>query len=158
VKRFRFTLQALGVLRDQQKRLAEESYAVALARQQQAASELCAIEYQIQQSECAWSDRMRAAVFRGDEALLVRRHLTVLEDYRKHRSTSLRSADQAVAAAMQTMVRAHQACEVVSKLRDQQQARHFKEVGREELKQMDEVAARGRHADSLTSVRRQTHD
>jgi flagellar export protein FliJ len=158
VKRFRFTLQALGVLRDQQKRIAEESYAVALARQHQAASELSAIQYQIQQSECAWNDRMRAGVFRGDEALSVRRHLNVLEEFRKHRSSSLLSANQAVAAAMQAMVRAHQACEAVSKFKDQQQARHLREVGREEFKQMDELAARGRYAESLTSVRRQAHD
>lgn len=158
MKRFRFTLEAVSVLRDQQKKMAQEKYAAALAKHVHAAEDLARVDRRLQDTESAWRSRLgMGGVFAAD-ALQNQQHHRSLQEARIHRVQVLNRADEELRRAMEAMQQAHQACEAVSKLRERQLSRHAADRDREERRVLDELAARGEGLDVPGMERSLTHD
>lgn len=158
MKRFQFTLQAVALVRDRQKQAAMEAYANALARRRQAATELAFIEDSIQRAGEAWCRRSEAAAFRALEAVQARQHLAQLQEFRKHRAQVLAKADEALQHATRAMHKAHQACEVMEKLREHQRRDHQLAADREERRVLDELASNARFPGRVGNERSAVHD
>lgn len=158
MKRFRFTLEAVSVLRDQQKKLSQEKYAAALAKHVHAAEDLARLDRRIELADSTWRSRVgQGAIFAAD-ALQNQQHQRSLQEARVHRVQVLKRADEELQRAMEAMQQAHQACEAVSKLRDRQHSRHLADRDREERRVLDELAARGVGLDVPGMERSLTHD
>lgn len=158
MKRFQFTLQAVALVRDRQKQVALEAYANALSRRRQAAAELAYIEESIQRAEQEWRGRMQSGAFRAVDAVQARLHVTQLQEFRRHRAQVLAKADEALQHAMKAMHTAHQACEVMGKLRERQREEHRLAGDREERRVLDELASNATFPGRVGIERSAIHD
>jgi flagellar export protein FliJ len=148
----------VAVLREQQKQVAQERYAAALARRTQAAMELALIDANIARSQSDWNQRVLAGPFRASDAVQTRQHGQQLQEFRKHRSGVLSKAEETLQLASTQLRKAHQACEVMSKLRDQQKERHRQDMEREERRVLDELASNSHAYGRLSAEGGVTHD
>jgi flagellar export protein FliJ len=158
VRRFQFTLHAVALVRERQKQVAMESHANALARRRQAAAELEYIEDSIRRAEQEWRQRMQGGVFRAVDATQARQHVGQLQEFRRHRAQVLARADEALQHAAKVMHQAHQACEVMDKLREHQREEHRLAGDREERRVLDELASTATSPGRVSIERSAIHD
>jgi flagellar FliJ protein len=148
MKKFRFTLEAVGILRKRQEQDALDQYGRTLLLRQQAVSQL----EMVRQTLAAGWQELRELLSHGCEAAAVSRmqayHKT-LEKRRDECIVALNVAERRVNAAFASLMTARQQREIVDKAFDKQTANHVRERAREEQKFLDDLA--GRRGSSVLS-------
>ena len=141
MKAFRFSVDALGVLRQRQENEALQQYSRALLVRQQA---LDALEAARDQIRAHWTEMRRrlAGPCPAGQARQLQDHLLVLERRQQECVAALRAAERGVNAASQVMLLARQQREIVETYRDKQLAKHQRLEAREDQKLLDELAGR----------------
>jgi flagellar export protein FliJ len=148
MKAFRFTLEAVRIVRQRQEQETMEHYAQALLVRQQATARLEEIQ---QELGAAWQE-LRARLAGGCSAGVANQAHTyrqTLEKRREECAAALGVAERRVNAALQAMLAARRQREVVDKCLEKQKARHGREMSRLEQKVMDDLA--GRRTNSIFS-------
>jgi flagellar export protein FliJ len=141
MKAFRFTLEAVRILRQRQEQEAMENCARALLARQQAADLLEAIEQRIGRED----EQMRRLLAKGCpavEAAQAQDHHTWLAKKRREGLAALELAERRLHVASQAMLVARQQREMVDVYREKQQAVYQRLEWREEQKILDEFAMR----------------
>lgn len=141
MKRFRFTLQALLVVRQREENAALERYAATLAAQRRAAEALESAEGTLATAAAHLRARLGGGLVAAELAQQ-QNHLRTLEWLRSRADTAHVAAGQAVEPALRDMLQARRQREVVDEFRRRQEQRHQREVFREENRFQDEVALR----------------
>lgn len=139
MKKFRFTLQAVQVVRQQQERQALEAYGRCLRARQQAEAALSEARRNL---EDAWR-RQRELEAAGAPALWLvhsQQWCVVLEERCRQAQTALQQARDQAAAAWSRLAVARRQREAVEKLRQRQWRQYELALAREEQKQLDELA------------------
>jgi flagellar FliJ protein len=139
MKKFRFTLQAVQVVRQQQERQALEAYGRCLRARQQAEAALSEAR---QHLEDAWR-RQRELEASGAPALWLmhsQNWCAVLEERCHQAQSALQQAREQAAAAWSRLAVARRQREAVDKLRQRQWRQYELALAREEQKQLDELA------------------
>ena len=155
MKRFRFTLQPVLVLRERAERQALEAFARALADQRLQASNLAAADKELAEGH-ALSRRQLAS---GAPAALLLQQLaycSFLQERRKAASRSLALAETMAKKASLAMNIARQQRQVVETFRDKQLAAYDHNCSIEEQKMLDELA--GRRLEHALSWKTSDHD
>jgi flagellar protein FliJ len=150
MKSFRFTLEAVRILRQRQEQEAMENCARALVARQQAADLLEAIDQRIGRED----EQTRRLLARGcpaAEAAQAQDHHAWLAKKRRESVAALEQAERRLQAASQAMLVARQQREMVDVFREKQQAVHQRLEWREEQKILDEFAMR--RVSALSSAR-----
>jgi flagellar export protein FliJ len=148
MKAFRFTLEAVRIVRQRHEQETMEHYAQALLVRQQATARLEEIQ---QELSAAWQDlrtRLAGGCSAG-EAHQAQTYRQTLEKRREDCVTALGAAERRVNAALQAMLAARRQREVVDKFLEKQKARFGREMSRLEQKAMDDLA--GRRTNSIFS-------
>jgi flagellar export protein FliJ len=141
MKPFRFTLEAVRTLRQQQEQKAMELYAAALLKHQQILARLDSIR---QELDNGWRE-LAAKLAKGcaaAEAAQMHDYHRVLAKRRDETIVSLGAAERRVNAALQAMLAARRQREIVDKSCEHQKARHQREEFRAEQKFLDDLAGR----------------
>lgn len=141
MKKFRFTLEAVGTVRQRQEQKALELYAKALATLRQMAEQLEEAERDLSISLQEWRDKLAGEFSAADAARAHTCH-RVLMQRRDDAALAVAAADVRVKAALQAMLQARQQRGVVDNLFDKQKALHQRDVARDEQKFLDEIAGR----------------
>ncbi len=143
MKRFRFPLRPVAVLRAHQETRAREAFASAVHRYIQAEEELARTRVRMRALEAElFSGREKS--FRADQAALL------LADYRRECASEAEVERQTIAAREQVQQRrndyleAHRKLEVVNRLESKARATHRHELDREEQAEFDDFAGRRR--------------
>ena len=147
MKKFRFTLEAVRVLRQRQEQDAMDQYARTLVARQQALERLEAVQ---QQLSAGWQE-LRQALERGcpaAEATRMQEYHRLLEKRRDECLSALGLAERRVNAAFAAMLAARQQREIVDKSFEKQKAQHQRERAQDEQKLLDDLAGR-RNASAL---------
>lgn len=151
MKRFRFPLRPVAILRAHQELLAREAFAAAVQAFVRAEEELAATRRRVRQLESDLT-ASREGKFTGPDVA------RALMAYRAE-CTAETQAEQAVAAAQQAMqerrveyVDAHRRLEVIKRLEEKARATHRYETGREEQAEFDDFATRRFARRSLSSA------
>ena len=141
MKPFRFTLEAVAIVRTRNENEALAAYARALLCRQRALDQVDAIRREL---EAAWARARRDLAAGCPAAKMAQgcRHTQALEDEQVRLTDALQQAERAVNQMLQRMLAARQQREVVDKLRGHQRARHERDVARETQKILDELALR----------------
>ncbi|HTA29966.1 MAG TPA: flagellar export protein FliJ [Candidatus Cybelea sp.] len=150
MRAFRFTLEAVRILRQRQEHEALEDYIRALLVRQQALNSLEAID------QCIGRDfaEMRillAGSCTAAQAAQAQNFHVALEQKREECATALGEAERLVNGASKAMLTARRQREMVDVFREKQQALHQRLELREEQKIMDEFAIR--RVTALSSAR-----
>jgi flagellar protein FliJ len=141
MKAFRFTLEAVRILRQRQEQEAMENCARALLARQQAVDLLEAIDQRIGRDD----EQMRSLLAGGcpaAQAAQAQDHHAWLAKKRRECLAALEQAERRLHAASQAMLAARQQREMVDVYREKQQAAHQRLEWREEQKILDEFAMR----------------
>jgi flagellar export protein FliJ len=141
MKSFRFTLEALGTLRQRQEQKAMEQYAQSLIARRQAVDGLEAAEHDLSACWQDWRDRL-AGGCAAAEAAQAHAYQRSLAQRRDECALALETAERRVNAALHGMLLARQQREIVDKCFDKQKARHRREEARGEQKFLDDLAGR----------------
>lgn len=139
MKKFRFTLQAVYVVRQQQERQALEAYGRSLRARQQAEETLRQAHLNLEEG---WR-RQRELEAAGAPALWLvhgQHWCAVLEERHHQAEAALQQAREQTAAAWSRLAVARRQREAVEKLRQRQWRNYELAVAREEQKQLDELA------------------
>jgi flagellar FliJ protein len=141
MKAFRFTLQALGTLRQRQEQKAQEQYAQTLAVRRDAAARLKAAEQELSASWEEWRLRLAGgcAAAEAAQAQVFQRLLSQRVD---ECVIALENAERRVNTALQAMLEARRQREIVDKCFERQKAVYQREVARSEQKFLDDLAGR----------------
>lgn len=141
MKRFRFPLQAVAVLRAHRELRAQEAFGHAVQALQRAEAEHAAVQRRVAQLERALSAN-RQGTFSASE------QMQALAAYRQERVVEL-SSEKAVASAQNLVnqrraeyLEAHRNVEVVKRLEQKARAAHQLECNREEQAAFDDFAVR----------------
>ncbi len=141
MKRFRFSLRPVAILRAHQEMHAREAFAASVQAYVKTEQELAATRARVRQLEADLTAG-RNDVFSADYAA------RALAAYRRE-CTAESEAEQALASAQHAMharrveyVDAHRRLEVVRRLEQKARAAHQYEAGREEQAEFDDLAAR----------------
>jgi flagellar export protein FliJ len=143
MKSFRFTLEAVRVVRQRQEQNAMENYARTLLARQQAMERLDAVQ---QQMHAGWQE-FRDLLARGCAAGTAARLqlcLRALERRREDHVAALGLAERHVNAAMTAMLAARQQREIVDRCFEKQKTSHQREQLRGEQKFLDDLASHRR--------------
>jgi flagellar export protein FliJ len=141
MKPFRFTLQALLLLRQRQERAATERYAAALLTRRKAGEALSAVEDEMSRASAEFAARAEAGAPAADLAKR-QEHFRALETRHARAAQALEAAERAVTPALQQMLEARRQREVVEECREKQRERHQREIQRLDDKLQDEFALR----------------
>ena len=155
MKRFKFNLQPVLVIREREERQAMEAYARALAEQRR----LMAALYDAQRElGVAYSESRRRLLDGAPVAFIMQQQLYCahLEERCKAAAQSSAAAEEKVKTAVQAMTIASQRREVVEKFRGNQRAAYDRALSIEEQKMLDEFA--GRNLERALSWRTSDHD
>lgn len=141
MKKFRFTLDAVRVVRQRAEKEALEAYSAALSARQKAFDKVEAVR--LQQAEASEQTRqeMTAGCTSGRLRLRQSFHESLRISLRECESR-FAQAEMVQQNAMQRLVQAKQGREVVDKAFERQQAGHAKQVMMEEARLLDELAQR----------------
>jgi flagellar protein FliJ len=151
MKRFRFSLRPVAILRAHQELRAREAFAASVQAFVKSEQELAATRLRVRQLEAELTAERRDR-FSGIDAA------EALAAYRRE-CTAETEAEKAMNAAQQAMqerrmeyVEAHRRLEVVRRLEEKAKALHRYETGREEQAEFDDFATRRFARRSLNSV------
>jgi flagellar export protein FliJ len=148
MKAFRFTLEAVRIVRQRQEQEAMEEYARALLVRKQALEKLEGVQKDLQ---AAWQE-FRKLVGGGctaAKAAQAREYHDTLEQRRVDCAAALEAAERRVNATLNGMLAARRQREVVDKFYDKQKSRHGRELARSEQMLLDDLA--GRRPSSILS-------
>lgn len=141
MKRFRFSLQAVAVLRAHREMRAQEAFGLAVQAHARAESELTAVRHRVAQFELAVAAGREKKFLPADEIL-------TLTAYRQE-CLAEQAAEKSVFAAKTLMnqrraeyIEAHRNVEVVGRLEQKARTAHRLECNREEQAGFDEFASR----------------
>lgn len=141
MKRFRFTLDAVRTVRQQQEQKAMEAYAASLMAKQQAMRQLEEAEREL---DSAYQD-LRNRMEKGCDAAAATqaiRHQRELVKKRDGCTDALSVAERRLNISHQKMLEARQQREVTDKFYDNQKQKYQREELRVEQKLLDELAGR----------------
>ena len=141
MKRFRFTLDAVRIVRQRAEQEAMDQYGRTLLARQQAMEQLAAV----QQRLSAGFGELRELLNQGCAAAAATQVLAyhrTLEKRREECEGALSVAERRVNAAFNTMITARQQREIVDKSFQKQKASHQREVARDEQKFLDDLGSR----------------
>src|ERR1700722_1472155 len=119
MKSFRFTLEAVGTLRQRQEQKAMELYAQSLASRRQAIEGLEAVDGELNASWEEWRGQM-ANGCAAAEAAQAHAYQRLLAQRRTECAFALETAERRVNATLQSMLLARQQREIVDKCFDKQ--------------------------------------
>jgi flagellar export protein FliJ len=141
MKAFRFTLEAVQVLRHRQEQQAMERYVHALLARQQVLDRLETARERIRLNQQEMNRLLAASCA---AARLAQAHLyeLALEKQQAEQVLALAKAERRVQAAFQAMLTARQRRKIVETFRAKQHARHQRAEWREEQKLLDDLASR----------------
>ena len=142
MKTFRFSLQAVLVLRERAEQVAQQRCAQAVAAVLDADRRLKSAQTTLAQAQQLCRARLAAGVS-ADEFEQLRRYTVVLEERRARRQQELSQLRQRAELARQQLLVATQRREALERLRDRQRRGHEYQVARAEQKMLDELAHRG---------------
>ncbi len=141
MKRFRFSLKPVAILRAHREAQAREAFGAAVRAAMQAEATLSEVRARVAQFEAAISAGRRACFSAAAEA-------HALASYRRERLSEAES-EQATAAAhaevrkrRQEYLEAHRRVEVVGRLEEKAREHHRQDCAREEQAEFDELTAR----------------
>lgn len=143
MKRFRFPLRPVAVLRAHQEVRAREAFAAAVHSYVQAEDELARTRVRMRALEAALFSG-RSATFRAAEAALL------LSDYRRECGTEAETERRVIAARDEMQkrradyVEAHRKVEVIERLETKARGTHRRVCDREEQAEFDDFAGRRR--------------
>jgi flagellar export protein FliJ len=145
MKRFKFSLEAVRVVRQRREREAMENYARALLEEAGALSELQGMDRELAFRQCDWQEQA-ASGCHAAEMVHRHQHCLDLEAQRRLSATRLKAASEAAEAAFEEMLRVRQDRAAADKFLEKQRAAHAREQGRQEQKFLDELAGRRRES------------
>jgi len=143
MKRFRFSLEAVQILRQRAENEALERYAAALLNRKRVFERLKELQRELNETRA----RVRTALTAGcpaGELQRLRSCCQTLEEERDQREAALQAAEVEVNRTLQQMMTARQHREGIDKLRGTQRARYDRALTREEQRSIDELAGRRR--------------
>ncbi len=147
MKRFKFSLQTLHDLREQEREDAERALAQAVAEIAAAIGHVEVLRDTINQAIAAFAANLQTRAPNAREAQMHSEYLTTLDQQlavaRAHQAACERHRE----AKLHELVKASAAAEATAKLREQYYARYVAELAREDQNLMDELA-------TIASVRR----
>jgi flagellar export protein FliJ len=141
MKAFRFTLEAVQVLRHRQEQQAMEHYVHALLFRQQVLDRLETARERIRLNQQE-INRLLAAACAAAQLAQASHYARVLERQQADQVTALALAERRVQAAFQSMLSARQRRKMVENLHAKQLASHQRAEWREEQKLADDLASR----------------
>jgi flagellar export protein FliJ len=151
MKRFRFSLQSLQMLREQRERAAQRRYLEAMRAREEAQALLKAAERELHQ---AW-DILHKDLGTGIPAMKMARAWTFCsaqEDRCVELQHAVQVEDEGVQRAWQELTQAKRDRDAIDKYYDKQREIYNHEVAREDQKMMDELASRvGDNAGTMAS-------
>lgn len=140
MKRFKFSLQTLHDLREQEREEAERALAQAAAEVTQAAARVEELRAAINEAVLAYAASLQTKELKPHEAQMHTEYLVTLDQQlaaaRAHHTACERQRE----VRLQELVKASAAAEATTKLREQYYARYVAELAREEQTLMDELA------------------
>lgn len=140
MKRFKFSLQTLHELREQERETAEIALGQATIAVTEAAAKIETIQQAITQNVAATSTTLAAKEPPLPKVQLHTEYLTTLEQLLIEARTRHANLQREREVKLQEFVQASAAAEATAKLREQQYARYIFELAREEQNLMDELA------------------
>jgi flagellar export protein FliJ len=147
MKRFKFSLQTLHDLREQEREDAERALAHAATEVAAAAAHVEGLHDAINQAIAAFAANLQTRAPNAREAQMHSEYLTTLDQQlaaaRAHHIACERQREM----KLQELIKASAAAEATAKLREQYYARYVAELAREDQNLMDELA-------TIASVRR----
>ncbi len=143
MKPFRFTLEAVSIVRQRQEQKAMELYGQTLDMRRQAKDALDAVDKELNTCWQQWR-RQLADGFAAADAARAHAYHSVLTQRRTDCAKALEAAERRVNAALEDMLQARQQREIVDKFFDKQKAQHQRGVARGEQKFLDDLAGRRR--------------
>ena len=138
MKLFRFSLQALRLLRERQEQLALRDYGQALQLWEQARDRVEAIQQQFQ-IVCLEAQRTLMHGCSGSELTQLQAYCQSLEQRRREREQAARRERDKASLAFSRLIAARQARAVVDKCFDKQKRRHDHERQRHEQSILDDM-------------------
>jgi flagellar export protein FliJ len=141
MKAFRFTLEAVQVLRHRQEQQTMENYVRALLSRQQVLDRLETARERIRLNQQE-INRLLAAACAAAQLAQASHYARVLERQQADQVTALALAERRVQAAFQSMLSARQRRKMVENLHAKQLASHQRAEWREEQKLTDDLASR----------------
>jgi flagellar export protein FliJ len=141
MKRFRFALQPIRVLREQRERTTQQLFAEAMRACEDAAFELQEASEELAAGWTALCEELSAGVT-ATKLIRTRAWCSVLEHRQKERVESLNRARRAMDAAWREMMLATRDREALDRYHDKCRRAHDREMQREEQKTLDELGVR----------------
>lgn len=141
MKKFRFTLEPLRIIRERKEQEALERYAQALAEQSRATEQLGALSQEMVQAQSEIKQRLAIST-PVTQIIQQQFYCTHLSDRIKALRTQITQIEQQVSAAMQAVLAARHEREVVDKFLANQRAAYDRELTLDEQKTIDELAGR----------------
>lgn len=141
MKRFRFSLQAVRVLREREERSAREYFAHTVRARQNASTALETSERELD----AGRRELLALQTNGANIAAIRAalaHCGEREQQLLQRRNTLALAEKQAADAWDKLLDARRQLDVVDKFHDRRREEHDRELRREEQKQLDEMSGR----------------
>lgn len=140
MKRFKFSLQTLHDLREQEREEAERSLAQANAELANAEAKIEQLRSTINQAVASYSANLQSKSLNPHEAQMHNEYLIALDGQMAAARAHHAECERIREAKLQELVKASAAAEATTKLRDQYYARYVAELVREEQNLMDELA------------------
>jgi flagellar export protein FliJ len=141
MKRFRFPLQSVRVLREQRERDAQQCFAEAMRACEEATFQLQVASEELAEGWSALCEELSGGVT-ATKLLRTRAWCNVLEFRQKERNAALRAARRAMDAAWRDMMIATRDREALDRYHDKRRDAYNRELQREEQKQLDELGLR----------------
>ncbi len=148
MKPFEFNLQSVLTLRQREEKKALEVYAKELLRRQQARLLLTEMEAELDRERVSQRE-IALAGCSANKLVQAQSSYRRLSERRDSNDRSLGEAERRVNAALATMLALRQQRRIVDKYYDKRRAEYDQEIVKNEQKESDELAGRGR-LDSLT--------
>ena len=140
MKRFKFSLQTLHDLREQEREDAERALAQAAAEVAAAAAQVEALRAAINQVITAYTTNLQSKALNAQDAKMHTEYLTTLDKQWAAARAHQAERERFRAMKLQDLIKASAAAEATAKLREQYYARYVAELALEEQNLMDELA------------------
>lgn len=140
MKRFKFSLQTLHDLREQEREEAERALAQANTELANAEAKIEQLRSTINQAVASYSANLQSQSLNPHEAQMHNEYLIALDGQMTAARAHHAECERIRESKLQELVKASAAAEATTKLRDQYYARYVAELAREEQNLMDELA------------------
>jgi len=148
MKKFRFSLEAILLLREREEQRAVEKFMRASAAHRERLERLEDAERDFAKAAAELREKSARGI-PGMELRQMQGHLGALEDLRKERARAAAESQAALGQARDELAAARRRKEVIDRFREKQRRKHAEAARLEELKFLDELAA-GRAAMGAT--------